>query len=523
MAGRKLKTSSQGWDGSLPGESLASKVFTLALFLLVLGLPSIADWAGYEPYADANYEKRVKAQRPEMSIEDGLLGGNWPKYPRKYNRFFEDNFGLRTPMVKAFSYYKHKLLDAYQVNNVVIGKDGWLYYTRREPEADPMSCFRGTNLFTPGELADAAETLVLWRDWLAAQGKPLLVVLAPNKNSIYPEYMPDSVRSVNPRIRTEQFLEYLQKNTDLPVVDTRGPLLARKPRGEKLYYRTDTHWTPLGAFVAYEQIMGRVAELPGFESAPILREDDFRYVGGDKPGGDLAQMIILNDFFGDWNVELRPKRKPAGPKPRLAVMGDSFFEGLEPFFALQFQVDLFSISEEPNPRAVMRTNPQLVILEIVERHLAEIPEWLGSIRQVMGRPRPKDASDRRNAGAQGGLPGHVRQRPSEQRCSWPYVCAWLAASCLTATPSPLAEPKSVSPRGCPCRSLRAPYSTRRRSWAKSLVWSRARTARWPPSVWTRRSFCCCARSRCSTSRTRPRARPWPVTSWPRAARLPRAS
>ena len=58
-------------------------------------------------------------------------------------------------------------------------------------DGDPVSCYMGTNLLTEDDLKAIADNCVSQRDFLAEQGKEFVIFIAPNKERIYSEYMPD--------------------------------------------------------------------------------------------------------------------------------------------------------------------------------------------------------------------------------------------------------------------------------------------------------------------------------------------
>ena len=87
-----------------------------------------------------------------------------------------------------------------------------------------------------------------------------MLVIAPNKNSIYPEYMPGWVKLVSKQTRLDQLSGLLADEPGLEYVDGRLLLRPQKNTGP-LYYRTDTHWTPLGAFYGLSTFNEKAAKV----------------------------------------------------------------------------------------------------------------------------------------------------------------------------------------------------------------------------------------------------------------------
>ncbi|CAM2060509.1 alginate O-acetyltransferase complex protein AlgJ [Desulfovibrionales bacterium] len=358
-------------------ESQPGAVLTLAVFSLTLLLPLLADLAHFTPYS-GNFEKRLKANRPSITIYEIIKETKLSRYPKQYTAFFNDGFGLRNAMVRVYSLFKYRVLGTFQINNVVIGRDGWLYYTHREQASDPIACYRGTNLMTNKELAAVAHTLTMWRNHLHQSGYEVVLCVIPNKSTIIPEKLPTSVTRIRPKVRLDQLYDYLAQHTDLEVLDLRPNLLAHKT--EPIFYKTDTHWTMQGAYIAYDQILRYIAASSLFPALTPKPPEAFSKNNEPRKGGDLANMIILSDVFRDWRGEMkiRPEADTNATqnKPRVTVVGDSFFENLTPFFVQHFNMTTIPISSEPTLAQVQQHNPILIIIEIVERHLAKIPNWL---------------------------------------------------------------------------------------------------------------------------------------------------
>ena len=137
---------------------------------------------------------------------------------------------------------------------VILGTDGWLYYIGPAGERLLDRHVRGRDPFSQDELDRWRQFLVERTRRFRSLGARYVLVIAPNKESIYPEYLPPWI---GPRVgptRLDQLMSSLKSATDLTVIDLRGAVLADKS-ASILYYKTDTHWNTRGAYVAYREIM----------------------------------------------------------------------------------------------------------------------------------------------------------------------------------------------------------------------------------------------------------------------------
>ena len=80
------------------------------------------------------------------------------------------------------------------------------------------------------------------------------MLILPDKNRVYGEYYPDSIKKMAQKGRGEQTYQFLYNKGTIDVIYPLNELLAEKKKN-LLYYKNDTHWNPLGAFIAYRQLI----------------------------------------------------------------------------------------------------------------------------------------------------------------------------------------------------------------------------------------------------------------------------
>ena len=353
----------------------------VALFLLVIFLPS-ADQALRLDRAQAPQEKRVLAPLPKLaSTPIGELPKSWEAY-------YNDHFGFRNRLVRLYNYAMVLWLHTSPSGKVILGRNGFLFYAGD----DAVSYYRGLKPFSPRQLLRLQRTLEERRDWLARQGIHFLVVVAPSKETIYPEYMPRQLNRVSRESRLDQLLRHLAAHSDIEVLDLREPL--RKAKAQRqVYYRTDTHWNGYGAFVACQEIMSRVARWhPAAKPLPLSA---FRVGEWMDDGGDLATMMGLEGRLREERIELAPvapaahtgdpgplirlpdgwrplpvvKERPGDGLPRAVVFRDSFAISLIPLLSEHFSRVSYLWEWRFDVPAIELEQPDVVILEIAERLL----------------------------------------------------------------------------------------------------------------------------------------------------------
>jgi hypothetical protein len=146
-------------------------------------------------------------------------------------------------------------------------------------------------LFSEDELKRCKEDLEHRRALWARNDTRYLFVVAPNKNTIYPEFLPDYIRAYRGRSRLQQLREYLRTTgSPVDILDLHAALLADKPKGD-LYFRQDTHWNGRGYFTAYEA-MCRVLSRWFPEISPQVMGRDYAIRPHPLDGGEWRYLGV---------------------------------------------------------------------------------------------------------------------------------------------------------------------------------------------------------------------------------------
>jgi len=369
------------------------------LFLILISLPLLDGFFKISQAAPLD-EKRKLADKPHFSIRDPF------GYLKYFESYFNDNFGFRDLLVYCHNMIQVTVFRTSPHARVVIGRDGWLFLGRETERRDEINYFRSVKLFSKAELMRWRTVLQRRRQWLQRRGIFYIFMIIPNKSTIYPEYLPRSIRKTSQQSRLDQLLAALRRDPDFPVLDFRE-ILSREKNNSLLFYRTDTHWTELGAYFAYRVIMEKMAAaFPGLHAASL---DQFTVESGGYFNGDLAQVISLQSSkFKEQKITLRAKapapfatssaesefgrfiRKtisecPSGTLPTALIVHDSFMFELKPFLRPHFQRIVYIWDGELDLflEEIESEKPKIVIDEMVERMLIDLepanpPEMTGS-------------------------------------------------------------------------------------------------------------------------------------------------
>lgn len=173
------------------------------------------------------------------------------------------------------------------------GQDGWLILSG--PGGNVEDYLHSNRL--PGQQLDSwSKKLASVEAGLQQRGTSFLWIVPPNTPTIYPEGMPKRYKQVEAQSRLEQLNEAFAAKGTNSFVDLAPALRAAKTATDiSLYAKTDTHWTDVGAFAAYEEVMRRMEKLrPDLKrQLTPIRMDAFTLTVTKDFSGGLATRLGL--------------------------------------------------------------------------------------------------------------------------------------------------------------------------------------------------------------------------------------
>ena len=278
---------------------------------------------------------------------------------------------------------------------VVSGKNGWLFYLHEnESEADPLCDYVGDERFPEEMLAGTRSAIVELRRRLTEAGAELYVLVAPNKETMYAEYMPEKIRRVSEVSRTDEMVRYLERCGDVPVVYPKAALFRAKSLGD-LYYRLDSHWNVVGGYVGTHEFLAYAGrphapvEERSVAKATYPHDNDLLKLSGlgglirkDKTEWVVGGLPELGPRDVKWNDLWNNKNASANTEDTLLVVGDSFRRSMLTPLAEEF-ASLYEVHRDRCPdllALVEELHPKIVLLEFVERYSGDIKrtvdKWL---------------------------------------------------------------------------------------------------------------------------------------------------
>ena len=287
-------------------------------------------------------ENRYLQQAPTLSLES-ITDGTFMSQAEDYTA---DQIVGRDLWV-ALKAWCERLSGKQENNGVYFGKEDTLLNRVNDPDPDDLQ----TRL-------DYVDALV------GNVSVPVYFGLIPSSSAVWADRLPDGA----PTADELSYIQQMYFATGAATVDLAGPLTAHK--GEDIYYRTDHHWTSLGAFYGANAIFEALGleplELSDYEKTTVTDQfygtiystsgvrwvrpdvidtyvpDDGVHVtswfGAQPSEGSLYvdQYLSVKDkysyFLGGQQQPLcviESDKAPDGPK--VLVLRDSYSDSLAPF------------------------------------------------------------------------------------------------------------------------------------------------------------------------------------------------
>ena len=320
-------------------------------------------------------ENRKLADPPAASMFLDNVSG----YMGSFEQFYNDRFADRLTLQRIRSLIMYKFLFTSSSPSVVLGGKDWLFYLTEDLATN--------DALNAEQIKNWLQLFRTRRDFLASHGIKYVVMLVPEKGTIEPEYLPAIYRSHDRASRYKQMREILNTNAVVENVDLLTVFEKVSDR-RTLYYKTDSHWTFIGARLAALALAAKLHTL--FPSLSTDHVEQVKLFDGTV-SGDLAKMLNLQGVLSEKTPDVDQKTLKAiislktsgedGKPPEIdtsstggdvnkgLVLQDSFALMLQPFLSELFQKARFFKTHSMPIEEILRYKPDVVIEEMAERNL----------------------------------------------------------------------------------------------------------------------------------------------------------
>lgn len=312
----------------------------VAVFVIMLALPMIQRWTRLFPEPKL-FGVELPLKKTPWTVNAWFNGELQQKLEEKFNA----KLGFRAVFVRTdnqinFTFFRRP--PAHQVGTqVIVGKDNWLYegvYVERYNVSG-----RGTDEWMRRWLGKIKRI----QDLLRSHGVGFLVVLAPSKVELYPEYVPEGLLLPGRENRRSDYdhMVPIMREMGIHFVDGRALFFEMKNKGPiPLFPRGGIHWNYYGAALVVERMIDQLETITGenFVNIRCTGATANRHsYGTDNDLGELLNIWTWKFHAGlQYHPVIHVVEDEGARRPNLLIAGDSFV------FTLTELMDRYNLYEK---------------------------------------------------------------------------------------------------------------------------------------------------------------------------------
>jgi hypothetical protein len=194
-------------------------------------------------------ENRALAPRPSLTTAVA-------HFPRDVNTWFNDHFGLRPMLIRLKTQIDYSLFGA--SDRVLVGKDNWLFYRSTVNVEEPVI----ESLLGDGLEAKVVAGVRAFSDALEAAGIHTVLVVNMMSDRLYGDKLPQTAvrRPAHPKI--DDLTDKLRALPNVRFIDSFA-ILTEAMQSQQVFYKTDFHWTDVGAFPVAKAMVDLMSKVEG--------------------------------------------------------------------------------------------------------------------------------------------------------------------------------------------------------------------------------------------------------------------
>lgn len=376
---------------------IISVIFIFAFTLMLLIPTTFVDFNGG---GVSEKENRMLASRPYLS----KLGLSPSEFVRKFDDWFSDNVGFREYLIDCYKNTWTKLENNVQYTDgqyvMLIGEQGHHYFAYTDGWM--ISKFQGKPFVSEEQLQGLVNGLNQAKHYLDERGIPLIVMFCVDKETIYPEFYPKSIKRGPEPIQLDIITDYVTAHTDVDLFTIKDCLFSAKKEFPVFDKVGDvsilSHYNEIGAFFAYQELMKHInvymPEIEAFliEDIIITYADRGLYqnIPDVRLKQDVTYKLLEADFFDDVPLG-NPSQGIAFENkdcslPTILLLRDSYAGGgtfLSRYIPEHFgkTILIHRANMEHLKNYIERFQPDIVLFESAERELSGFANCAASLQK----------------------------------------------------------------------------------------------------------------------------------------------
>ena len=264
-----------------------------------------------------------KIKRPCFSSYNWFEG----KYQAQQQNYLNQSVGFRDFFVRVFNQIHFSLYNEARANEVVIGKDKYLY------ELNYIKAHLGRDFIGEDKISEKTKKIKIISDTLRRKGIDLIILLAPGKASFYPEFIPERY---NPQNRTTTNYEVFKRNlseSKVHLLDFHEWFREMKKKSQHpLFPKTGIHWSKYGEVLAADSIINYINTIQKKKYVPKLLISEIQISSEMRDTDDdiedgmnlLFEIQDLQMGYPQFKIEKKSNLNQA----KVLTVSDSYYWGM---------------------------------------------------------------------------------------------------------------------------------------------------------------------------------------------------
>jgi hypothetical protein len=333
-------------------------------------------------------ENRTLAEYKPLFSKDKKFNKN---FGSDFNNWLNDHFWIRNDLMLNQNSLKY-LIDGKVDNKFVFqGKDKWLFLKGNiRRMAKPDSYYEDI-------YEDTKNAVKRFNDFCSKNNAKLYIVLAPFGEEVYSEEIP--ILNITNRVgRFGKYADRLQSDTGATILYALESLQNAKTNA-LVQYKTDHHWTQLGAWNAYQILRSKIyhdLNITQTYNAPFnLKKHKYGFGYGETfvrvknindslakkiypDDASYLRFVVNKDFYCDDNGSRLFNK--SGVNKKIFLFGDSYTRNIKNFFGYDFRntkymVKPLQIYMPQFEKEIAIYKPDAVVMIIYSQNYNLIKNW----------------------------------------------------------------------------------------------------------------------------------------------------
>ena len=373
--------------------SIEKKIFLIIILTLLVAIP-VCSFFGFSIESNKAFIEVVENR--QITVRDCITSSRHKA--KAFEIYFSDMLAFRKLFIGSIANLYYAADTVLFKDKVIFGDNGFFYYGPSRP------VFSGQEEYSEQQVLKMMADTDVIQKYLDEQDIPFLYIIAPDKEVVYPDYLPDWYLLSDKETFGETLSRTAEKEQETAyIVNAFDDLtMARTQYGDELFFKTDTHWSELGGYIGYRSQMEQLKTRYDY----VIKEftlDDYHIEYGDMLFGDLknfdgltrkisefrvklnqlnydvmvnGESVNINEItHGTWMDSARFYNQNALNNQTLLLFGDSFTTSMLPFYIATFEnvnvihLDNTGFIQETDVLSeyIRQDHPDIVIMENVER------------------------------------------------------------------------------------------------------------------------------------------------------------